>query len=77
MTTGKPLSWDEVKKNLDLVKQTAVQQFLAIYRRQLDRPPDELKWGDEVRLIRLKNVPLLVECYFHFRLNTLLWLLMM
>ena len=53
MTTGKPLSWDEVKKNLDLVKQTAVLQFLAIYRRQLDRPPDELKWGDEVCLVRL------------------------
>ena len=71
--TGKPLSWDEVKKNLDLVKQTAVLQFLAIYRRQLDRPPDELKWGDEVRLVRLN------KCWLnaiYFRSNILLWLLM-
>lgn len=48
LSEGKPLSWAETKKHIELVKRVGIQQFLASYRRLKDRPRDQLKWGDEV-----------------------------
>ena len=48
LSEGKPLTWAETKKHVELVKRTGVLQFLANYQRLKDRPRDELKWGDEV-----------------------------
>lgn len=53
---GSPLTWEETKKNADLVKATGVQQFLAIYDRLRDRENDTLKWGDEVRSLSLTTL---------------------
>ena len=48
LSEGKPLSWAETKKHVELVKKAGVLQFLANYHRLKERPRDELKWGDEV-----------------------------
>lgn len=48
LSEGKPLSWAETRKHVELVKRTGALQFLANYNRLKDRPRDELKWGDEV-----------------------------
>ena len=48
LTEGKPLSWTETKKYVELVKKTGVLQFLATFHRLKERPRYELKWGDEV-----------------------------
>ena len=51
LSEGKPLSWSETKKHVDVVKRTGILQFLANYHRLLSRPRDELKWGDEVSAV--------------------------
>ena len=48
LSEGKPLTWEETRKYVELVKRTGALQFLANYNRLKDRPRDELKWGDEV-----------------------------
>ena len=51
LSEGKPLSWQDTKKNAGLVHQVGIQQFIALYHRLKDRKGDTLKWGDEVRII--------------------------
>ncbi|CAI8000015.1 Glutamate--cysteine ligase catalytic subunit [Geodia barretti] len=48
LSEGKPLTWEETRKYVELVKRTGALQFLANYNRLKDRPRDELKWGDEI-----------------------------
>jgi glutamate--cysteine ligase catalytic subunit len=48
LSKGTPLTWADTKEYVQLVKQTGVLQFLSNYHRLKDRPPDELKWGDEI-----------------------------
>lgn len=45
---GTPLSWEETKKWLDLVRDRGVEQFLNLHRLWKDRNGDVFKWGDEV-----------------------------
>jgi len=42
------LSWEETRKQSDLVRRIGVQQFIAAYHRERARKGDPFKWGDEV-----------------------------
>ena len=50
LSKGKPLSWEETKRNTWIVHRDGVLQFISLYRRMKDRKGDtlSLKWGDEV-----------------------------
>lgn len=48
LTSGKALSWEDTKKNADLVRKVGIQQLAAHYHRLKDRTNDQLKFGDEV-----------------------------
>jgi len=45
------LSWEETRKQSDLVRRIGVQQFIAAYHRERARKGDPFKWGDEVEFI--------------------------
>ena len=49
LSRGRPLSWEETKKNAWIVHRDGILQFIALYRKLKDRKGDTLKWGDEVR----------------------------
>lgn len=44
------LSWADTKKNAAFVRQLGVQQFIAAFKRGVQRKEDPFKWGDEVSL---------------------------
>lgn len=48
LSSGKALSWEDTKKNADLVRKVGIQQLIAHYHRLKDRTNDQLKFGDEV-----------------------------
>ena len=48
LSEGKAFTWAETKEHAELVKRTGILQFLSTYHKLKDRPPDDLKWGDEV-----------------------------
>ena len=58
LSSGKALSWEETKKNADLVRKVGIQQLIAHYHRLKDRTNDQLKFGDEVFETRRKHVSL-------------------
>ena len=49
LSEGKPLSWEETKKNAWKVHKVGVLQFISLYHKLKDRKGDTLKWGDEVQ----------------------------
>ena len=56
LPSGKTLSWEDTKKNADLVRKVGIQQLIAHYHRLKDRTNDQLKFGDEVLNPRLNHV---------------------
>uniref|UniRef100_A0A1X7UMB8 Glutamate--cysteine ligase n=1 Tax=Amphimedon queenslandica TaxID=400682 RepID=A0A1X7UMB8_AMPQE len=48
LSKGKPLSWEETKKNAWKVHKVGIQQFISLFHKLKDRKGDTLKWGDEV-----------------------------
>lgn len=48
LSAGQPLTWEETKKNAELVRKLGIDQFIRIYHELKDRKNDCLKWGDEV-----------------------------
>jgi glutamate--cysteine ligase catalytic subunit len=48
LSEGKPLSWQDTKKNAWIVHKIGIQQFISLYHKLKDRKGDTLKWGDEV-----------------------------
>ncbi|XP_019860350.1 PREDICTED: glutamate--cysteine ligase-like, partial [Amphimedon queenslandica] len=48
LSEGKPLSWEETKKNAWKVHKVGIQQFISLFHKLKDRKGDTLKWGDEV-----------------------------
>jgi len=54
LSQGQPLSWQETKKNAELVRRLGIDQFIKIYHELKDRKNDCLKWGDEVEYMIVK-----------------------
>lgn len=51
LTQGQPLEWDEIRKNIKLVQEKGVRQFINLYNGSKDRADGPFKWGDEVKII--------------------------
>jgi glutamate--cysteine ligase catalytic subunit len=60
LTQGRPLSWEETKKYVQFIREHGIEQFIHIYNKVKDRRNDCLKWGDEVRKIKIKILSLLI-----------------
>eukprot|EP00405_Crypthecodinium_cohnii_P023776 CAMPEP_0206492154 /NCGR_PEP_ID=MMETSP0324_2-20121206/45762_1 /ASSEMBLY_ACC=CAM_ASM_000836 /TAXON_ID=2866 /ORGANISM="Crypthecodinium cohnii, Strain Seligo" /LENGTH=599 /DNA_ID=CAMNT_0053974161 /DNA_START=199 /DNA_END=1994 /DNA_ORIENTATION=+ len=43
-----PLPWEEAKQHVELCKEKATRQFLALWKNNKDRNDEALKWGEEV-----------------------------
>ncbi|XP_022691080.1 glutamate--cysteine ligase catalytic subunit-like isoform X1 [Varroa jacobsoni] len=54
LSEGTPLTWKEVQKYCEHVRQHAIIQFINQYNRLKDRQNDCLKFGDEIEYILIK-----------------------
>ncbi|RDD36149.1 Glutamate--cysteine ligase catalytic subunit [Trichoplax sp. H2] len=54
LTNGTPLTWDEIKEYITLIKSQGIRQFISLYHRLSNRPNDILKWGDELEYMVVK-----------------------
>ncbi|CAH1117918.1 unnamed protein product [Phaedon cochleariae] len=54
LTEGTPLTWEEIKKWTQHVREHGIIQFINMYKKLRDREGDILKWGDEVEYIIVK-----------------------
>ncbi|KAF8443157.1 glutamate-cysteine ligase-domain-containing protein [Boletus edulis BED1] len=48
LNLGTPLTWEEISKYADHVREHGITQFLHMWDRAKDRHGDELLWGDEI-----------------------------
>jgi glutamate--cysteine ligase catalytic subunit len=72
LSLGTPMTWEETKKNADLVRKKGIEQFLNIHRAVKDRKNDCLKWGDEVEFSLVKFDHENKKCYLLLKAEELL-----
>lgn len=72
LSVGTILSWDDTKKNSDLVREKGIRQFLNIYNKLKDRKQDFLKWGDELEFSLVKFDHKAKKCYLLLNADELL-----
>jgi len=51
LDSGNTLEWDEARKYAEYVREHGIFQFLAQYRKVVERTEDFLLWGDEIEYI--------------------------
>ncbi|CAD6212380.1 GSCOCG00011012001-RA-CDS [Cotesia congregata] len=54
LTEGKVLTWEEIKKIKDYVREHGIIQFINLYKRCKDKQDNDFKWGDEIEYTIVK-----------------------
>jgi len=54
LTTGLPLSWEEILPYVDYIKEHGIAQFLSIYNKVKNREDNVFRWGDEIEYTLVK-----------------------
>lgn len=54
LTEGKVLTWEEIKKIKEYVREHGIIQFINLYKRCKDKQDNDFKWGDEVLIIPIE-----------------------
>ncbi|KAI1289280.1 Glutamate--cysteine ligase catalytic subunit [Halotydeus destructor] len=48
------LNWEEIKENIEHIRQLGIEQFIAVYNKSKDRQDSPFTWGDELEYMVLK-----------------------
>ena len=72
LSVGTLLSWDDAKKNADVVRKKGIRQFINVHKKVRDRKNDCLKWGDEVEFSMVKFDHKEKKCYLLLKANEVL-----